>query len=210
MMVPPGLSSPARSASSIIFTAMRSLIELPGLNVSTLTSTSALITPWVMRLILTIGVLPMASRIVLLMGFTQRLPARSRARGDYIGRYRYWCAEPRRTRARGVHRRLLRAPTRWLRRPAAGTFEALAALRAPTPGPSPQAARRAPPASPPANPAGSFADGWANGGIRHVMATARSAGRNALQSVRKTRCRLFRIGGGAASPLPRGIPVRPN
>ena len=39
MMVPPGFSSPARSASSIILTAMRSLIELPGLKVSSLTST---------------------------------------------------------------------------------------------------------------------------------------------------------------------------
>jgi hypothetical protein len=36
MIVPPGLSFPARSASSIIWIAMRSLIELPGLNVSTL------------------------------------------------------------------------------------------------------------------------------------------------------------------------------
>ena len=32
MIVPPGFSSPVRSASSIIWTAMRSLIELPGLN----------------------------------------------------------------------------------------------------------------------------------------------------------------------------------
>src|SRR5262245_53608386 len=62
MMVPPGLSSPARSASSIILTAMRSLIELPGLNVSTFARTVPL-TPLVMRLIRTIGVLPIASRI---------------------------------------------------------------------------------------------------------------------------------------------------
>ena len=41
MIVPPGFSLPARSASSIIRTAMRSLIELPGLNVSSLMSTSA-------------------------------------------------------------------------------------------------------------------------------------------------------------------------
>ena len=34
MIVPPGFSSPARSASSIILTAIRSLIELPGLKVS--------------------------------------------------------------------------------------------------------------------------------------------------------------------------------
>ena len=56
MIVPPGLSLPARSASSIIRTAMRSLIELPGLNVSTLASTVALTTPRVMRLIRTSGV----------------------------------------------------------------------------------------------------------------------------------------------------------
>ena len=36
MIVPPGLSAPLFSASSIIFTAMRSLIELPGLVVSIL------------------------------------------------------------------------------------------------------------------------------------------------------------------------------
>jgi hypothetical protein len=34
MMVPPGLSLPLCSASSIILSAMRSLMELPGLNVS--------------------------------------------------------------------------------------------------------------------------------------------------------------------------------
>ena len=48
MIVPPGLSRPARSASSIIWTAMRSLIELPGLNVSTLAKTVPLTTPLVM------------------------------------------------------------------------------------------------------------------------------------------------------------------
>src|SRR5215210_5985642 len=85
MIVPPGFSSPVRSASSIIFTAMRSLIELPGLKVSIFTSTSALTTPRVMRLIRTIGVSPMTSRIVLLIGFTRSLPARNCARGDYIG-----------------------------------------------------------------------------------------------------------------------------
>src|ERR1044071_2498776 len=46
-IVPPGFSSPARSASSIILTAMRSLIELPGLKVSSLISTSALMMPGV-------------------------------------------------------------------------------------------------------------------------------------------------------------------
>ena len=39
MIVPPGFSRPARSASSIIWTAIRSLIELPGLKVSILAST---------------------------------------------------------------------------------------------------------------------------------------------------------------------------
>ena len=45
MIVPPGFSRPARSASSIMRTAMRSLIELPGLKVSTLASTVALHEP---------------------------------------------------------------------------------------------------------------------------------------------------------------------
>ena len=36
MIVPPGFSFPARSASSIIWIAIRSLIEFPGLKVSTL------------------------------------------------------------------------------------------------------------------------------------------------------------------------------
>ena len=40
MIVPPGSAAPVRSASSIIRTAIRSLIELPGLNVSILASTS--------------------------------------------------------------------------------------------------------------------------------------------------------------------------
>src|SRR5687767_3553285 len=69
MIVPPGLSSPWRSASSIIFTAIRSLIELPGLKVSILTKTSAAMTPCVIRLMRTIGVPPIASRIVLQIGF---------------------------------------------------------------------------------------------------------------------------------------------
>ena len=55
-IVPPGFNAPLRSASSIILTAIRSLIELPGLNVSTFASTVALITPCVMRLMRTIGV----------------------------------------------------------------------------------------------------------------------------------------------------------
>ena len=67
MIVPPGFSLPALSASSIIFTAMRSLIELPGLVVSILASTSALTTPLGMRLRRTSGVLPIVSRMLLQM-----------------------------------------------------------------------------------------------------------------------------------------------
>src|SRR6187200_2767668 len=63
MIVPPGLSRPALSASSIIRTAIRSLIEFPGLNVSIFASTVASMTPRVMRLMRTIGVLPMTSRM---------------------------------------------------------------------------------------------------------------------------------------------------
>src|SRR5215471_6338087 len=63
-IVPPGLSNPAFSASSIIFTAMRSLIELPGLKVSTFARTVPLMMPFVMRLMRTSGVSPMASRMV--------------------------------------------------------------------------------------------------------------------------------------------------
>jgi hypothetical protein len=56
MMVPPGLRSPARSASSIILSAMRSLIELPGLNVSSFARTVALTSPLVNAWMRTIGV----------------------------------------------------------------------------------------------------------------------------------------------------------
>ena len=49
---------------------MRSLIELPGLKVSTLASTVALTTPRVMRLMRTIGVSPMASRMLSQIFFT--------------------------------------------------------------------------------------------------------------------------------------------
>src|SRR5262249_48423856 len=69
MIVPPGFKRPSRSASSIILTAMRSLIELPGLNVSTLASTVAWTSPWVMRLMRTMGVSPMASRMLLQIFF---------------------------------------------------------------------------------------------------------------------------------------------
>src|ERR1041384_1288585 len=75
-IVPPGFKRPARSASSIIFTAMRSLIELPGLNVSTFASTSPAITPRVMRLMRIIGVAPIASSTLSQIFFT--LPLYSR------------------------------------------------------------------------------------------------------------------------------------
>ena len=70
MIVPPGFSSPAFSASSIILTAMRSLAELPGLNVSSLARTVPGTTPWVMRLMRTRGVWPMVSRMVSAIFFT--------------------------------------------------------------------------------------------------------------------------------------------
>src|SRR5438045_917025 len=73
MIVPPGLSSPCFSASSIILTAMRSLMELPGLNVSILATTSAAMTPRVMRLIRTIGVCPMTSKMDDAILVTRRL-----------------------------------------------------------------------------------------------------------------------------------------
>src|SRR5579871_1471298 len=78
-MVPPGFSNPARSASSITFTAIRSLIELPGLNVSTFASTVPLTMPRVMRLMRTIGVDPIASRMVSQIFFTA-IPLLSRNR----------------------------------------------------------------------------------------------------------------------------------
>src|SRR3954447_5616816 len=70
IIVPPGLSAPARSASSIILSAMRSLIELPGLNVSIFASTVPLTMPLVILLIRTIGVSPIASRMVSPIFFT--------------------------------------------------------------------------------------------------------------------------------------------
>src|SRR5687768_12951 len=88
MMVPPGVSRPARSASSIIRTAIRSLIEFPGLKVSIFASTVASMTPRVMRLMRTIGVLPMTSRMfpatlrtVMGMMLSDRLAARGLAIG---------------------------------------------------------------------------------------------------------------------------------
>src|SRR4051812_26619992 len=69
MIVPPGCSTPARSASSIILIAIRSLIELPGLNVSILATTVPL-TPEVILLMRTIGVSPTASRMLAQIFFT--------------------------------------------------------------------------------------------------------------------------------------------
>src|SRR5258708_38910370 len=64
MMVPPGLSAPLLSASSIMRTAMRSLLELPGLVVSIFDSTVPF-TSLAIELILTSGVWPIASRMLL-------------------------------------------------------------------------------------------------------------------------------------------------
>ena len=49
---------------------MRSLIELPGLKVSTFARTVPLMMPFVIRLMRTIGVPPIASRIVSQIFFT--------------------------------------------------------------------------------------------------------------------------------------------
>jgi hypothetical protein len=61
-MVPPGRSSPDRSAASIIRSAMRSFTEPPGLKYSTLASTSGA-SPAVTADSLTSGVLPISSTI---------------------------------------------------------------------------------------------------------------------------------------------------
>ena len=62
-IVPPVLSNPDASASSIILTAIRSLTELPGLKLSTFANTKASIS-LVMVFNLTSGVFPMVSKIV--------------------------------------------------------------------------------------------------------------------------------------------------
>ena len=62
MIVPPGFRRPSRSAASISRTATRSLIDPPGLNSSSL-ATSSGVRPWPMRLSRTSGVSPMVSRI---------------------------------------------------------------------------------------------------------------------------------------------------
>ena len=62
--VPPGLIKPSASASSIICNAILSLTEFPGLVVSTLASTNALMS-LVSRFNFTKGVLPIVSRMLL-------------------------------------------------------------------------------------------------------------------------------------------------
>ena len=61
MIVPPGFSAPRFSASSIIASAMRSLIEPPGLARSDLIQTSASPNSRLMRMC---GVLPMVARML--------------------------------------------------------------------------------------------------------------------------------------------------
>ena len=65
-IVPPGRSLPSRSAASISATATRSLIEPPGLSISTLATTSG-VSPAARRESRTSGVSPIASRIESLM-----------------------------------------------------------------------------------------------------------------------------------------------
>ena len=62
MIVPPGCKRPSASASAIIFTAIRSFTELPGLNVSTLAKTKAS-TSAVTLLSFTNGVFPIVPNI---------------------------------------------------------------------------------------------------------------------------------------------------
>ena len=62
MIVPPGFNLPSASASSIIFTAILSFTEFPGLNVSTLASTKAS-TSAVTLFSFTNGVLPIVPNI---------------------------------------------------------------------------------------------------------------------------------------------------
>src|SRR4051812_36329981 len=73
MIVPPGFSTPARSASSIILIAIRSLIELPGLKVSIFATTVPLTMPEVILLMRTIGVSPTASRMFAQIFFTEQV-----------------------------------------------------------------------------------------------------------------------------------------
>ncbi len=63
-MVPPGFNTPDFSASSIIFNAIRSFTEFPGLKLSTLAKTKASISE-VILLSFTSGVFPMVSSMEL-------------------------------------------------------------------------------------------------------------------------------------------------
>ena len=72
MMVPPGSSAPLASAASTIASAMRSLIEPPGLLRSLLIQTSAPGEPANRRLIRMCGVWPIVARI--LAAFMGRSP----------------------------------------------------------------------------------------------------------------------------------------
>ena len=74
MIVPPGLSSPSRSAPSIIAMAMRSLTLPPGLSISSLASTSQRASG-IARRIRTSGVFPTRSRTESATSTDRRLPA---------------------------------------------------------------------------------------------------------------------------------------
>ncbi|MNL50134.1 hypothetical protein D3C87_1731230 [compost metagenome] len=62
IIVPPGFNLPSASASSIIFTAILSFTEFPGLKVSTFANTNASISATIL-LSFTKGVLPIVSKI---------------------------------------------------------------------------------------------------------------------------------------------------
>ena len=79
MMVPPGSSSPSRSAASIIVTAMRSLTLPPGLSISSL-ATSSQRASGTARRNLDSGVLPTRSRTESATSTPGRLPVEGWAR----------------------------------------------------------------------------------------------------------------------------------
>src|SRR6185503_16334564 len=85
MIVPPGLRAPLFSASSTIAMAIRSLIDPPGLARSCLIQTSARSPN--RRLIRTVGVLPIVSRI--LAAFMRELS--SRLCTAQVGRLEAFC-----------------------------------------------------------------------------------------------------------------------
>ena len=94
MMVPPGFRRPSASASSTIFTAMRSFTEFPGLKVSTLASTKAS-TSAVTLLRRTSGVLPMVPSmfseyfIFKLLSFISRKDAKAQRKVLFKISYKY-------------------------------------------------------------------------------------------------------------------------